>query len=105
MGPTSLRKGYASSMPKYVVLYESADDVRSKAPAHFAAHRARWREFADRGELLMIGTFANPQEEGSMGIFTTREAAEAFVTGDPFVLNGVVKNWLIREWHEAFAVP
>ena len=31
----------------------------------------------------MIGPFANPQEEGSMGILTTREAAEEFVRGDP----------------------
>lgn len=88
-------------MPKFVVFYESADDVRSKAPAHFAAHQARWKEFADRGELLMIGTFANPQEQGSMGIFTTREAAEAFVRADPFVLNGVVRGYEIREWNEA----
>ncbi|MGH3198998.1 MAG: ACT domain-containing protein [Streptosporangiaceae bacterium] len=36
-----------------------------------------------------------------MGIFTTREAAEEFVRGDPFVLNGVVRNWTIREWNEA----
>lgn len=88
-------------MPKFVVFYESADEVRSKAPAHFAAHRARWKEFAERGELLMIGTFANPQEQGSMGIFTTREAAEAFVNSDPFVLNGVVRSYEIREWNEA----
>jgi uncharacterized protein YciI len=87
------------------VFYESADDVRSRAPAHFAAHRARWKEFQDRGTLLMIGTFANPQEEGSMGIFTTREAAEEFVKGDPFVLNGVVKKHMIREWNEAIAGP
>ena len=86
---------------KAVVFYESADDVAAKAPAHFAAHCARWKEFADRGELLMIGTFANPQEDGSMSIFTTREAAEEFVRGDPFVLNGVVRNWTIREWNEA----
>jgi uncharacterized protein len=26
---------------KYVLLYESAEDVRSKAPAHFPAHQAR----------------------------------------------------------------
>ena len=51
----------------------------------------------------MIGTFANPQEDGSMGIFSTRDAAEAFVQGDPFVLNGVVKGWVIREWNEALA--
>jgi hypothetical protein len=26
---------------KYVLLYESADDVLAKAPAHFEAHTAR----------------------------------------------------------------
>jgi len=76
-------------------------DVAGKAPAHLAAHRLRWAEFGRRGELLMIGPFANAQEEGSMGIFTTREAAEEFVRGDPFVLNGVVRNWFIRDWIEA----
>jgi uncharacterized protein len=90
-------------MAKYVLLYESADDVRSKAPVHFQAHVARWKEFQDQGTLLMIGTFANPQEEGSMAIFTTREAAEAFAKGDPFVLHGVVRRWSIREWNEAIA--
>jgi len=29
------------------------------------------------------------------------ESAEEFVRGDPFVLNGVVRNWTIREWREA----
>ncbi len=90
-------------MPKYVLLYESADDVRSKAPLHFPAHVARWKTFQDQGTLLMIGTFGNPQEEGSMAIFTTREAAEAFARSDPFVLNGVVRRWSIREWNEAIA--
>jgi uncharacterized protein len=92
-------------MPKYVLFYESADDVRTKAPPRFAAHVARWKEFQDRGTLLMIGTFANPQEEGSMAIFTTREAAEAFARSDPFILNGVVRGWSIREWNEAIAGP
>jgi len=29
-------------MARYVLFYESADDVASKAPAHFPAHLARW---------------------------------------------------------------
>ena len=87
---------------RYVLFYESADDVASKAPAHFPAHSARLDEFHSRGTLLMVGTFGNPQEEGSMSIFTTREAAEEFARGDPFVLNGVVRDWHIREWDEAF---
>jgi hypothetical protein len=37
-----------------------------------------------------------------MAVFTSREAAEEFAGGDPFVLNGVVRSWQIREWNEAF---
>jgi uncharacterized protein len=90
-------------MKKYVLLYESADDVMSKAPAHFAAHSKRGDEFHARGDLLLYGPFSNPQAEGSMAVFTTRAAAEEFVSGDPFVRHGVVKSWQIREWDEAYA--
>jgi len=38
-----------------------------------------------------------------MAIFTTREAAEEFVAGDPFVINGVVRSWEVREWNEVLA--
>ncbi|MGD0239085.1 MAG: YciI family protein [Streptosporangiaceae bacterium] len=85
---------------KAVVLYESADGVAARAPEHFPAHRAWWQGFVDRGELLMIGTFANAQEDGAMSVFTTRAAAEEFVRGDPFVLHGVVRNWTVRDWNE-----
>jgi uncharacterized protein len=87
---------------KYALFYESADDVLSKAPAHFPAHKARLDDFHARGVLLMVGTFGDPQE-GSMAIFTTRDAAEEFVREDPFVLNGVVRDWHIREWDEVLA--
>jgi uncharacterized protein YciI len=88
-------------MSRYVLLYESADDVASKAPAHFPAHRARWQAFRDAGTLLQIGTFAAVQAHGSMAIFTSAEAAREFAEGDPFVLEGVVARWEIREWNEA----
>ena len=92
-----------SPAPKHVLFYTSADDVLAKAPAHFPAHSARCDDFHARGSLLMVGTFGDPQREGSMAIFTTHEAAEEFVRGDPFVLNGVVSRWEIRQWNEAFA--
>ena len=88
---------------RYVLFYTPADDVMSKAPAHFPAHSERIEQFAERGTLLMVGTFGDPQAEGSMSIFTTREAAEDFVSDDPFVLNGVVRSWEIREWDEILA--
>jgi len=84
-------------------MYESGDDVRQKAPIHFAEHQSRWKQFSDRGELLMIGTFSDLS--GSMAIFTTRKAAEEFVQGDPFVLHGVVRSLQIKEWNEALSGP
>jgi uncharacterized protein YciI len=90
---------------RHVLFYESAPDVLSKAPAHFPAHKARLDDFHARGTLLMVGTFGDPQAEGSMAIFTSRAAAEEFAEDDPFVLNGVVRAWHIREWNEIFGAP
>jgi uncharacterized protein YciI len=85
---------------KYVVLYASADDVVHRGPPHFPAHKERLAAFHDRGDLLLVGAFGDPQEEGSMAVFRTREAAEEFVAGDPFVLNGVIRSHEIRDWNE-----
>ena len=86
---------------KFALFYESAEGAMEKAPLHFGAHKAYFDDFHSRGTLLMLGPFGSPQDEGSMAIFTTREAAEEFAAGDPFVVNGVVGNWYIREWREA----
>jgi uncharacterized protein YciI len=87
---------------KYVLFYDVAEDGMEKAPLHFAAHSERGDRFHANGDLLLYGPFANPQEEGSMAVFTTREGAEEFVRGDPFVLNGVVRGWQLLEWDEAY---
>jgi uncharacterized protein len=87
---------------KVVMFYEVAPDGLAKARIHYEAHRARLNEFHARGTLLMAGPFANPAE-GAMGIFTGREAAEEFIRDDPFVVNGVVANWSLREWNEVLA--
>ena len=84
---------------KVVMHYEVAPDGMAKAQANIAAHRARLSEFHARGVLLMAGPFANPLE-GAMGVFTNREAVEEFIQGDPFVINGVVAKWTLREWNE-----
>lgn len=88
---------------KYVLFYESSDDVLEQAPRHFAAHQARYEDFHGRGMLLLIGTFADTRRDGAMAVFTTREAAEEFAGGDPFVLNEVVRAWEVREWNEVLA--
>ncbi len=88
---------------KYVLLYEAAADFRAKVPANIAGHRALWKQFTDQGTLLLIGPFTDEPAGGAMGVFTTRAAAEAFVQTDPFVKNGLVARFTIREWNEVLA--
>jgi uncharacterized protein YciI len=85
---------------KHVVIYEPAPDVLARAEPVMAQHVERIDEFHQRGELLMVGTFAEPQRDGSMSIFRSREAALEFVAGDPFILHGVVRGWRMLEWNE-----
>ena len=99
-GPPHFNRRTKFDAMKYVLYYQSSPDVMTLAPLHAEAHRAHWQQFLSSGTLLMIGPFADPRD-GAMGIFTTREAAESFAAGDPFVLNGVVSNWVIRNWNEA----
>jgi uncharacterized protein len=35
-----------------------------------------------------------------MAIFRTREAAEEFAKEDPFILEGIVKSFAIRDWND-----
>jgi len=85
---------------KYVMTYRAVADFLPLAQQNYPGHSARVDEFAGRGELLMVGTFDEPMDGTAMGVFTTREAAEQFVAGDPFVLNGVVAEWSVRPWNE-----
>jgi uncharacterized protein YciI len=90
-------------MKKFVLFYAAGDDLTTKAPPVYPAHVAWLREFRDQGTLLMVGTFGDPQKQGSMAVFSTREAAESFANGDPMVVQAVVKSWEVREWDEMLA--
>jgi len=100
---SQLRQCASLAGMKYVVLYEAASDFVSKVPVHIAAHRALWQRFRAEGTLLLIGPFTDAPAGGAMGVFSTRAAAEAFVAADPFVTNGLVARFSIREWNEVLA--
>jgi uncharacterized protein YciI len=88
---------------KYVLLYNSAPDFMEKVPQHLEAHRALWHAFHADNRLLMIGPFNDPPLGDAMGVFATRDAAEEFVSLDPFATHGIVAQWTIREWNEVLA--
>jgi uncharacterized protein len=64
----------------------------------YPRHRAYLEEFAASGDVLMIGTFGDPATEGSMALFRSREAAERFIAGDPFLVEGLVHRYRILDW-------
>jgi uncharacterized protein YciI len=80
--------------------YRAVEDFLPLAQLHYPDHAARVEAFAERGDLLLIGTFDEPMNGEAMGVFATREAAEEFASGDPFVLGGVVADWSVRPWNE-----
>jgi hypothetical protein len=64
--------------------------------AVYPRHKALVDAFVARGEVIGIGPFAD--KGGNLAIFRSREAAEAFVKQDPFVLEGLIKSYDIHEW-------
>ena len=52
-----------------------------------------------RGELVLGGALANPADEAIL-LFRgdSPAAAEAFAAADPYVKNGLVTRWRVREW-------
>jgi uncharacterized protein YciI len=85
--------------------YKSFDEARAKAADLLAAHIERSKELHARGVVLMSGAFLNDPKQplGTMAVCPTREAAEEYITGDPFVQKGLVRSWFIREWANMFA--
>jgi len=88
-------------MSQEVNSYGVAPGALAKLKEHYPAHRARLEEFHARGVLLAAGPLGNPPES-AMGIFASREAAEEFIKGDPFVIHGLVNKWRLLEWNAAF---
>lgn len=83
----------------YLLFYEVADDYITRRAEFRNFHLKLAWEAADRGELLLGGALANPPD-GAVLLFTgnSSEVAEKFARSDPYVANGLVKRWYVREW-------
>jgi uncharacterized protein YciI len=83
---------------KAVVIGESSGASRDTIMAVYPRHKAVVDKFIGRGVVLGIGPFA---DGGNLAIFKTRADAEAFSREDPFILEGLVKSFVIKEWGDA----
>ena len=82
---------------KAVIIGEASGASMEAIMAVYPRHKAVVDAFKGRGEVVGIGPFA---DRGNMAIFRSREAAEAFAREDPFILEGLVKSYVIRDWND-----
>ena len=79
------------------VIGSSAGKTRDEIMAIYPRHKAFLDQFIARGEVVGVGPFTDAAG-GNMALFRSRAAAEAFAKSDPFFLEGVVKDYQIKDW-------
>ena len=86
-------------MKHFLLFYEAGPDYLERRPQFRGQHLRHAWGAAERGELIVAGALADPID-GAVLMFRGENAsvAEDFARTDPYVTNGVVAGWRVREW-------
>lgn len=86
-------------MKHFLLFYDVCDDYAARRALFRDAHLKHAWAAQERGDLLLAGALANPVD-GAVLLFQgdTDEVASRFAQRDPYVLNGLVTQWRVREW-------
>jgi uncharacterized protein YciI len=86
-------------MKHFLLFYEGAPDYLERRPQFRDAHLKHAWAAVERGDLVVAGALADPVD-GAVLMFQgkDRSVAEEFAKADPYVVNGLVANWRVREW-------
>jgi uncharacterized protein len=86
-------------MKHFLLFYEAGPEYLERRPQFRAEHLKHAWTAAERGEIVVAGALADPVD-GAVLMFQgeDRSAAELFARTDPYVLNGLVVRWHVREW-------
>ena len=86
-------------MPHFLLFYDGAPDYFERRPQYRNDHLTHAWAAQERGELVVAGAFADPVD-GAALMFAgeDRSVAEQFARADPYVVNGLVARWQVREW-------
>ena len=83
----------------FLLFYELSPDYLERRGEFRGAHLGLARDAVARGELVLGGALIEPADQ-SVLLFRGEgpEAAEAFAAADPYVANGLVRSWRVRQW-------
>jgi uncharacterized protein YciI len=82
-----------------VLEYALVDDYLERRAALRDEHLALARAAHERGDLLLAGALPDPYDRALLVWTAPREEVERFVAQDPYVREGLVTGWTIRDWN------
>ena len=82
--------------PHYILKYSVVDDFGTKRTPHRDAVISLAGRYKREGRLVMAGALGDLT--GATFIFSSKEAAEAFMLEDPYINNGLVTSHELAEW-------
>jgi len=98
-GNSSTAKEDEPAEKHFILFYDAAPDYLARRGAFRAEHLALARAAAARGEIVLAGAFADPADGAALIFRGPNDAsARAFAEADPYVRNGLVTSWRVREW-------
>jgi uncharacterized protein len=86
-------------MKHFLLFYDAGPDYLERRPRFRGEHLRHAWAAAERGELIVAGALADPVD-GAVLMFRGEDkaVAEDFARADPYVTNGLVARWHVREW-------
>jgi uncharacterized protein len=82
----------------YILFYDVEGGYVERRAKFRAEHLDLARQAHQRGDLVLAGALADPVD-GAVLVFRSGEAAKAFAQADPYVRNGLVRSWRVRQWN------
>jgi len=83
----------------YILLYDVVEDFINRRAPYREENLKSVNEAHRRGELIMAGAFSDPVD-GAALVFKANDPSvpRQFAQEDPYVKNGLVKDWRVRAW-------
>jgi len=87
-------------MTYYILKYYLADDYLERRSSYREEHLNLAGALHKKGELLLGGALTDPTDEALLVFYVPdKSLIENFVSKDPYIKNGLILKWEIREWN------
>jgi len=87
-----------AAAPHFLLIYDVAPDYLQRRGQYRDEHLALAWKAADAGELVLGGALEEPTEQAFLLFQGSRDAALRFAAADPYVRNGLVKAFKVKQW-------